>query len=144
MEARKLQADKLRDINYKTGITTNLSSDEIVLNRTQGGIHTSIVNNSKYSSNAKPVKGGFTTENEGHRHKWTLFDDGVIIIHDAKHPQEVRIKHGHDYRGTLKKGWITYNQSECHKDNIRDPQSCESLYGISGAASHKHHIRMKI
>ena len=144
MKKEKFQANKLRDIDYKRSLTINTDSENVILNRTQTEIKTSVVSNGRKKPNSKPVKRGLTSQNDGHQHRWTMFEDGTIIIHEAKHPQERRIKHDHDFRGTIHKGYITYNQSQCYRENSNDPESCFSLYGINGVGSHNHTIRTKI
>lgn len=127
----------------KRAIASTSSNSNITLNRTVNGIITSN-KVTRQTPLGKVVKTGMTTENEGHSHRWTMYDGGLIIIHDAKHPEDSRIKHNHDYVGVWKKGTITWNQSNCYNDNPNSRNSCETLYGYSGAEMHKHKIQFSI
>ena len=98
----------------------------------------------KDPKNVKIIMRGETSEDVGHKHRWSLYEDGILIIHEAKHPKDARIKHNHLWKGSHKSGYMSYNKSSCYRDNASDPQSCQSLYGLEGAPTHKHIIKFTI
>ena len=74
---------------------------------------------------------GETTDNAGHVHKYTIYSDNTVMIHEAVHPNEYRIRHNHVYVGHWPNGYISNNKSDCHPE-------CSELYGIDGVDYHAH------
>tara|TARA_B100000287_G_scaffold409844_1_gene437613 strand:- start:397 stop:963 length:567 start_codon:yes stop_codon:yes gene_type:complete len=152
-KAKQLKLKQLSDLKKESEITeqkrmkralvSNAHNQNTTIHRTANGIVTTneVINRNNLG---KIVRTGVTTENAGHVHRWSMYEDGTIIIHQAKHPKDSRIKHDHDYIGVFKKGHITWNQSSCYKENPNVRSSCESLYGHSGAPMHKHKIQFSI
>ena len=71
-------------------------------------------------------------------------DDRLRKLKSVCKLEDSRIKHNHDYVGVWKKGTITWNQSNCYNDNPNSRNSCETLYGYSGAEMHKHKIQFSM
>ena len=76
---------------------------------------------------------GTTTNKAGHTHTFTIRVDKTVIINDAIHPQEPRIKHSHQYIGKWPDGYVTNNASACYP-------RCKQRYGIEGAGPHNHKL----
>ena len=74
---------------------------------------------------------GETTDNVGHVHKYTIYSDNTVMIHEAVHPNEYRIRHSHVYVGHWPNGYISNNKSDCHPE-------CAEIYGIDGVDYHAH------
>ena len=142
LKERKKEASILEQNKLKQQRAIVSNNEKVIINRTVNGI-TTTTNQSKQIL-GKVIKTGVTTEDEGHVHRWSQYEDGSIIIHEAKHPSEGRIKHDHDFKGVWKNGWVTWNKSNCYQDNPNQKDSCESLYGVSGAPLHKHQIKFTI
>ena len=85
---------------------------------------------------------GRTSSNEGHHHKYVVYEDGSVEISESAHPENPKISHGHEYKGEFPVGEITKrgvksNQSNCYPD-------CKELEGFSGAAPHTHLIGLRV
>ena len=78
---------------------------------------------------------GQTTHVAGHVHSFTIHSDQTVTIHEAVHPEEPNIRHGHQYIGLWPNGRVTENQSQCYPN-------CEQQYGVRGAPPHSHLITL--
>ena len=85
---------------------------------------------------------GRTSSNEGHFHEYLVYEDGTVEILEAVHPENEKIRHGHDYEGQFPMGeitkrGITINQSDCYPN-------CKKYLGQSGAGPHSHLIGLRV
>ena len=81
------------------------------------------------------AQSGITTNNANHVHDFIIKDDGSVIIYEAIHPDESRIRHKHQYIGKWPNGYVTQVASNCHPE-------CEIKYGVAGAPPHIHNIQI--
>ena len=78
---------------------------------------------------------GRTSINANHDHEFILNDDGSVLIFEAVHPEEPKIRHTHKYIGEWPTGYVTQNASGCYPE-------CELKYGVAGAPPHIHNIQL--
>ena len=144
LEERKKESEIINQQKFKHQRALISNQNQIVkLNRTANGIMTtSQIETPRVLG--KVIKTGVTSENAGHVHTWAQYEDGTIIIHEAKHPKDSRIKHNHDYMGNYRQGYVTYNMSDCYQENPNSKNSCETLYGYSGVPMHEHIIKTNV
>ena len=144
LQERKQESEIINQQRFEHQRALVSNPNQVVkLNRTANGIMTTSQLD-KPRVLGKVVRTGVTSENAGHVHNWVQYEDGTIIIHEAKHPKDGRIKHNHDFRGSYKQGYITHNKSSCYQENPNSRNSCETLYGHSGGPMHKHVIKTSV
>ena len=76
---------------------------------------------------------GYTTDDGGHTHAFTILPNNDVIIHIARHPKTDKIQHTHKYIGKYPDGYITEEKSACYPE-------CKQKYGYAGVGSHNHRI----